>query len=80
MLIVIIIIDIIGAFLSIWGSQTRGSWSRNISTLGGLMWFAGIIWGFIELGWLWGAVLLLVTFALANIFMRILPKKDAKST
>ncbi len=67
-------ITVIGVAISIWGSQTNGTMSQNLATLGGLIWLAGIIWSFFSLGVKKGFILLIVSFIVGALLSRLFPK------
>jgi len=68
------VVLIFGTAMGIWGSQTRGEWSHNLATIGGLIWLASLVWLF-WLGGLWyGIKWILVSFALGAIFMKLFPR------
>lgn len=74
-LYLLIALGIIGIFLGVWGTQTRGDWSRNIGIIGGLIWFFSIIWGFIQLGFKNGFVFIFATLIIGAVLSKILPRK-----
>ncbi len=65
---------IIGVCLSIWGSQTRGSWSQNIAIVGGLIWLCLLIFMFYSFGIKVGFVALFVSIVVGAICENIFPK------
>lgn len=75
MLYLIFFVGFIGILLSVWGTQTRGTWSRNIGIFGGIIWLSGVILAFLDIGLLHGVYFLIGTFALGAILSRFLPKK-----
>lgn len=72
--IVLIISAIIGTFLAIWGSQTRGTLSQKMDMIGGTLWLASIVAFFIVENFKSGVILLIFTFLLAAVLTRVLPK------
>lgn len=75
MIVLIVLVGVVGAVLSIWGSQTRGSMSQAMASVGGIMWIASVGLGFWKLGLGKGALFLLATFVLGAIVMRVAPSR-----
>ena len=71
----LITLGFIGIFLGVWGTQTRGDWSKNIGIIGGLIWFSTIAWGFMQLGLKNGLIFLLGTLVIGAVLSKILPRK-----
>ncbi len=69
-----ITVGAMGVAMAIWGSQTRGTLSRNISIIGGLLWFTVLIWVFVN-HFVNGLYFLLGSFVLGAILKTIFPKK-----
>lgn len=66
---------IIGICLVVWGSQTRGTWSRKIAILGGIVWIAPLILIFINYDIRNGLIAAFVSFVIGAVCQRIFPKK-----
>ncbi len=76
MVVLTVIIGILGVFFSTWGSQTRGVWSRKISTVGGLLWLSGVICAFVVFSLAHAFLYLLGTFITAALMQRVLPRSS----
>lgn len=72
-MIIIYIAIIVGVGMAIWGSQTRGYWSKNLRIIGGLIWLTSIIYTFYSFGVISGVVNILISFILGAIFQKIFP-------
>lgn len=59
-------------FLVVVGSEGRGTWSKNIATVGGLLWLTSVIIAFVSLGIKNGVFFLLGSFVLGAILTNIL--------
>lgn len=64
-----------GTALAIWGSQTRGTMSQNISIIGGLIWLVTLVTMFFSFGVKDGFIALFVSFAAGAVCKNIFPKK-----
>jgi len=71
----LILLGFTGTFLGVWGTQTRGSWSRNIGIIGGLIWLLSLTWVVLSYGLLKGLFFTAQTFILGAILSNILPRK-----
>lgn len=67
-------LGIIGIFLTVWSTNTRGEWSQNIGIIGGLLWLPSVVIIFIRLGIENGVIYLIATFIVGNIIQKILQK------
>ena len=63
---------VIATLIMVFGMEGRGSWSRNISIVGGILWSLSIIYAFYVFSWQKGLVFLLATFVLGAVLQRIL--------
>lgn len=68
----IYLLGAIATFIMVFGMTGRGSWSRKIATVGGLLWLASVIGAFYLLTWQRGVLYLLGTFVLGAILQAIL--------
>lgn len=62
----------VATFVTIFGMEGRGVWSRNISVVGGLLWLFVIIYGFYFFPWQKSTSILLGTFVFGAISQGIL--------
>jgi hypothetical protein len=62
----------IATFIMVFGMEGRGSWSRNISVVGGLLWVISIALAFYYFSWRGGALFIVGTFVLGAILQKIL--------
>ena len=63
---------IVATFIMIFGMEGRGSWSKIISIVGGLLWFSVIVYAFWLFSWQIGLIFLIGTFVLGALLQRIL--------
>lgn len=57
--------------VSAFGWESRGAWKQYIEIIGGLLWLAGVIWAFVDLGWK-GILFVFGTFFVARILIPIM--------
>jgi len=67
----IYVFGIIAMLVVTFGSEGRGSWSKNIEIIGGLLWLASVIWAFFDLGLKGGFLFLIGTFVVGAILQAI---------
>lgn len=67
----IYLLGIITTFIMVFGMEGRGVWSRNISIIGGWLWFASVIFAFYSTDWKTGILFVLSTFILGAILKEI---------
>lgn len=65
------ILDAISVIIASFGMEGRGTWSRNIATIGGILWFVSVIAGFYYLGLTHGLYLLVGTFVLGAVLTKV---------
>jgi len=68
----IYILGLVTTFVTVFGMEGRGSWSRIISNIGGILWLATIIYAFYIFSWWQGIFFLLGTFVLGAILQKVL--------
>jgi len=61
--------------LTVWGSQTRGTWSQNIAIIGGWCWLITLIVMFFLFGIKDCLIATFISFVIGAIFTRIFPRK-----
>lgn len=70
-MILVYIFGAISVFISCFGMEGRGTWSRHIASVGGILWMISVIAGFYFLGLTQGLLFLLGTFVLGAILTKV---------
>ena len=65
-------LGILSVFIAVFGMEGRGSWSHNISVIGGILWLASVVLAFLKFSIGDGFLFLIGTFILGAILQRIL--------
>lgn len=65
---------IAGAIIGIWGANTRGTWSRGMEAIGGLLWFASAVVIAFSTGLVTGVVAVFASFVIAAIVKNLVPR------
>jgi hypothetical protein len=60
-----------GILLATFGIASRGSWSIQIASIGGIIWLAALVLVFWFVGWKLGVLTALGTFVLGNVSERV---------
>jgi len=68
----VIAVGIISMIVLVVGMEGRGTWSRNISYIGGVLWLGSVIWGFFHYGLKGGIIYLIGTLVWGAILSFIL--------
>ena len=66
------ILGAISVIIACFGMEGRGEWSKNIATVGGILWLVSVIAGFYYLGFIHGLYFLLGTFVLGVVLTKVL--------
>ncbi len=78
-MIILYIFLFIGAIMSTWGAQTRGSWSQKISIVGGMVWFLTLIYLFFIFGFKNGLIALFTSLVIANVCQKLFTRGNIKA-
>lgn len=59
-------------FIMVFGMEGRGSWSKNIASVGGILWLLTVIYAFYIFPWQKGFYFLIGTLIVGAILQKIL--------
>jgi hypothetical protein len=63
---------VVATLIMMIGQEGRGSWSQNISIVGGLLWLGSIVFAFYSTNWKTGLLFILGTLIFGAILKKLL--------